>query len=131
MHRCRFLNIPRLLPASSLRIPVWAGLTFATQLRGAALAGDEGMKGEENTIYLRYQGVCPELIDVAEKTVFLEERQPAIDQYVEGNRFLKTRDGPITLTHIDPETHEETESTVPYALHMDQTGMVMIILCVS
>ena len=26
---------------------------------------------------------------------------------------------------IDPETHEETKSTVPYALHMDQTSLVM------
>ena len=39
--------------------------------------------------------------------------------------------GDITLTHIkvipliDPETHEETKSTVPYALHMDQTALVM------
>ena len=26
---------------------------------------------------------------------------------------------------IDPETHEETRSTVSYALHMDQTSLVM------
>ena len=38
------------LPASSLRIAVWADPTFATVLRNAALAGDEAMKTEEKVI---------------------------------------------------------------------------------
>ena len=116
------------LPASSLRIAVWADPAFATQLCDAAVAGDEAMKGEEQAIYSRYCKDCPTLIDVAKKVVFLEERQPAIDQFVEGHALLNASQKDITLTHIDPETHEETKSTVPYALHMDQTGLVMFIL---
>ena len=45
---------------------------------------------------------CPALIDVAKKVVFLEERQPALDQMVEGNRLLNAQSAPITLTHIRP-----------------------------
>ena len=90
------------LPASSLRIPVWADPTFATQLQKAALAGDEAMKGEEDAIYSRYAAACPDLPEIAKKVVFLEERQPALDQMVEGNRLLNLPHGPITLTHIRP-----------------------------
>ena len=42
--------LSRPLPASSLRIAVWADPAFATQLKKAALAGDEAMKGEEKNI---------------------------------------------------------------------------------
>ena len=58
------------------------------------------MKGEEEAIYARYAADCPALIDVAKKVVFLEERQPALDQMVEGNRLLNAQSAPITLTHI-------------------------------
>ena len=60
------------------------------------------MKTEEKAIYTRCASDCPGLIDVAKKVVFLEERQPALDQMVEGNRFLNARSAPITLTHIRP-----------------------------
>ena len=42
--------LSRPLPASSLRIAVWADPAFATQLKKAAVAGDEAMKGEEKNI---------------------------------------------------------------------------------
>ena len=93
-----FCSVP--LPASSLRIAVWADPTFATQLRTAALAGDEAMKGEEEAIYQRYTAERPDLIEIAKKTVFLEQRQPALDQFAEGNRLLNAKPGPITITHI-------------------------------
>ena len=87
------------LPASSIRIPVWTDPAFATQLKKAALAGDEAMKGEEEALYSHYAAECPALIDVAKKVVFLEERQPAIDQFAEGHALLNAkRSKPITIT---------------------------------
>ena len=90
------------LPASSLRLAVWADPAFATQLRGAALAGDEAMKGEEEAIYSSSCLLCPDLPKIAKKVVFLEERQPALDQAVEGHRLFNAQAPPITLTHIRP-----------------------------
>ena len=60
------------------------------------------MKGEEKNIYSRYTTECPDLPKIAKKVVFLEERQPALDQMVEGNRLLNAKSAPITLTHIRP-----------------------------
>ena len=53
-------------------------------------------------LHARCASDCPGLIDVAKKVVFLEERQPALDQMVEGNRLLNAQSAPITLTHIRP-----------------------------
>ena len=61
---------------------------YAEQLRAAAIAGDAAMKGEEAAIYHRYATGCPGLVEIAKKIVFLEERQPAIDKFAEGNPML-------------------------------------------
>ena len=61
------------------------------------------MKGEEEAIYSRHAAERPDLIDIAKKTVFLEERQPAIDQFVEGHALINAQSAPITLTHISPD----------------------------
>ena len=58
------------------------------------------MKGEEKAIYQRYGAERPDLIEIAKKRVFLEERQPAIDQFAAGVSAMLHTQEDIILTHI-------------------------------
>ena len=81
------------------------------------------MKGEERDIYARYTKECPALIDVAKKTVFLEERQPALDRFATGNPMLQGKWSQRELNPrggagVGPE-HFFTERTTFLCVRMD------------